>query len=108
LGLRHEKADETSILPALQVVMQPESPALVKLAQLPQPALEALLDSDELRAASENTVIAAVAYWLEQEGGKVVSKEEKLGLAYKLRLFRASPWYLFRVLVEAGHWLPKP
>jgi hypothetical protein len=91
---------------ALQVVMQPDSPARQKLAQLPQPALEALLDSDELQAASENTVIAAVTYWLEQlEGALDVTKDQKQRLAYKLRLFCATPWYLTHVLLDEGPWL---
>jgi hypothetical protein len=85
--------------------MQPDSPALAKLAQLPQPALEALLDSDELQAASENTVIAAVAFWLKQEGGQQVTREQRQRIAYKLRLSGATPWYLTRILVEEGHWL---
>jgi hypothetical protein len=91
---------------ALQVVMQPDSPARQKLAQLPQPALEALLDIYELQAASKNTVIAAVTYWLGQSGrAQEVTKEQKQRLAYKIRLSRATSWYLLRILLEEGHWL---
>jgi hypothetical protein len=68
--------------------------------------LEALLDSDELQAASENTVIAAVTFWLEEQEGQKVTREQRQRLAFQLRLFRATPWYLTRVLVEEGHWLP--
>jgi hypothetical protein len=86
--------------------MQPESPAQQKLAQLPLPALEALLDSPELQAASENSVIAAVSYWLEQHGrAQELTKEQKQRLAFKLRLSRATPWYLLRVVMTKGHWL---
>ena len=73
--------------------MQPDSPAQQKLAQLPQAALEALLDSDDLKVASENTAIAAVTFWLEQEDREQqLTKEQKQRIAYKLRLLRATPW----------------
>ena len=43
--------------------MQPtNTAALGKLAQLPLVAVHALLDSPDLKAASENTVIAAVIH----------------------------------------------
>jgi hypothetical protein len=85
--------------------MQPGSPERQKLAQLPQPALEALLDNPTLKAASENSAIAAVTFWLEQEEGQMLTKEQKLRLAYKLRLISASPWYLTRIVLKEGHWL---
>jgi hypothetical protein len=67
-----------------------------------------LLDSDELQAASENSVIAAVTFWLEQtERVEKVTKQQKQRLAHKLRLFCATPWYLTRILLEEGHWLSK-
>jgi hypothetical protein len=90
---------------AFQVVMQPESHLRQKLAQLPHPALEALLDSPDVKAASENTVIAAVTFWLEQVRPEMLTKEQKQSLAYKLRLLRATPWYLTRIVLKEGHWL---
>jgi hypothetical protein len=72
--------------------MQPGSPDLQKLAQLPQAALEALLDSDALKVASENSAIAAVTYWLEQEHrAQQITIGQKQRLASKLRLLRATP-----------------
>ena len=86
--------------------MQPNSSAQQKLAQLPQPALEALLDSDDLKVASENSAIAAVTFWLGQgDRAAQLTKEQKQRLAYKLRLLRATPWYLTRVLADENHWL---
>jgi hypothetical protein len=86
--------------------MQPKRPAGLKLAQLPLAALEALLDSPDLQAASENSVIAAVTLWLEESRtGQELTKEQKQRLAFKLRLSRATPWYLTRIFLEEGHWL---
>ena len=71
--------------------MQPDSLGRQKLAQLPQAALEALLDSDDLKVASENSAIAAVTFWLEQDDrAEQLTKEQKQHLAYKLRLLRAT------------------
>ena len=86
--------------------MQPDNPGRQKLAQLPQAALEALLDSDDLKVASENSAIAAVTFWLEQEDrAGQLTKEQKQRLAYKLRLLRATPWYLTHALSDEDHWM---
>ena len=86
--------------------MQPNSTGRQKLAQLTQRALEALLESDDLKVASENSAIAAVAFWLDQEGrAQQLNMEQKQGLAYRLRLLRATPWYLTRLLSDEDHWL---
>ena len=86
-----------------------DGPGRQKLVQLPQPALEALLDSDDLKVASENSAIAAVTFWLfwleQQIRSEKLTKEQKRRLAYKLRLLRATPWYLTGALGEKGHWL---
>jgi hypothetical protein len=47
--------------------MQPDSSTLKQLKELPLAALEALLETDDLKVVSENTALAAVSYWLEQE-----------------------------------------
>jgi hypothetical protein len=97
----------TGAVACVQVVMQTGNLAAQrKLAQLPTAALHVLLDSNELKAASENTVIAAVTYWLKQEGrATVLDAEQQQQLAYRLRLLRSTPWYLTRTLMDDSHWL---
>lgn len=86
--------------------MQPNGPLLQKLAELPPLALEALLDSDDIKVASENTAIAVVGYWLSQEDRRhTTSRGQQLRLAYKLRLLRATRWYLTRMFADQEHWL---
>ena len=90
--------------------MQPKWPPptaeKAKLAALPLAALMALLDRDQLKVASENTAIAAVTHWLEQEGRReALEREQKRELAKRLRLPHSTHWYLTSCLMDEEHWL---
>jgi hypothetical protein len=85
--------------------MQPGSPGRQKLAKLPVPALEALLGDPALKAASENSAIAAVTFWLEQQGGQMLTVKQKRRLACRLRLLHATPFHLTGILANSTHWL---
>ena len=86
--------------------MQPESSTLEQLAQLPLPAMEALLNSNQLKVLSENTTLAAVTYWLKQDGRREALTAEQLHrLASKLRLCRCTRWYLTARLMDTEGWL---
>ena len=79
-----------------------------QLAELPLPAMEALLRRDDLRVASENTVVAAVKYWLKQEGRRqTMSALQLQQLAYGLRLQHCTICFLAHVLGNEHHWLYK-
>ena len=86
--------------------MQPDSSTMEQLSELPVAAMEALLESDQLKVMSENTVLAAVTYWLEQEGRREALTAEQLqGLAFKLRLCSCTRWYLTAHLMDTKGWL---
>ena len=86
--------------------MQPDSTTLQQLGQLPALAMEALLQSDQVKVVSENTVVAAVTYWLEQEGRREALTAEQLQrLASKLRLCQCTHWYLTAQLMDTEGWL---
>ena len=77
-----------------------------KLAQLPLEVLLVLLDSDELQVASENTVIAAVSYWLSKNDRHAnLEQEDLLKITFRLRLQHSSPTYLRAALDDPKHWL---
>jgi hypothetical protein len=86
--------------------MQPDSSTLQQLKELPLAAMEALLESDDLQVVSENTALAAVSYWLQQEGRKDwLTTEQVQGLAFKLRLCNCTLWYLTGHLMDTEGWL---
>ena len=86
--------------------MQPDSSKLEQLAQLPLIAMEALLDSNQLKVLSENTTLAAVTYWIEHEDSRrLLTAEQLQRLAFKLRLCNCSRWYLTSQLMDRKGWL---
>ena len=85
--------------------MQPDNTdAQQKLAQLPIAAMEALLGSDELKVASENTAVAVATFWLQQEvlhTNTSESSSHQRRLMDKLRLCHCSPSYLTSCLRDS-------
>ena len=67
-------------------------------------ALHALLDSPDLRVASENTVVAAVTRWL-QPRSILFNRENKLQLLFKLRLDACSDSFITALLMYKFHWV---
>jgi hypothetical protein len=79
---------------------------LQQLTELPYAAIEALIESDDLRVVSENTALAAVSYWLEQEDRRQsLTADQIQGLANKLRLCHCTRWYLTGHLMDTKGWL---
>jgi hypothetical protein len=86
--------------------MQPDSSSLQQLREIPLAAMEALLESDDLKVISENTALAAVSYWLEQDSRREdLTADQIQGLANKLRLCRCTRWYLTGHLMDREGWL---
>jgi hypothetical protein len=95
--------------PCTQVMMQPSSASLQQFIALPLPVIDYLLTLDQLRVTSENTVLAAITYWLQQNlaaaAAAAVTPMQRQRLAYKLRLLNCTPSYLLHIFSQQGHWL---
>ena len=91
--------------------MQPDNTdAQQKLAQLPITLVLALLASDQLKVASENSALAAATFWLQHEmlrrdcfepAAQISLTDVKRQLILKLRLCQCSPSYLMSCLNDA-------
>ena len=79
----------------LQVTLQPGSDTADKLVHLPQAAMEALIDSDSLKVASENSVVEALMRW-KNFGGRweTLADVDKQMLVSKIRLCSCTQWFL--------------
>lgn len=75
------------------------------LQQLCQPGLIALLNNDQRKARSENTVLAVADWWMHHSpAGRSSTLEERRDVALHLRLTSLTPSYFFDVALQLD-WL---
>jgi len=68
---------------------------------LSQPAMVALLSTEEICCTSENTVLALAMWWVEDGEGQKCSKEQLEELAHCIRIGLLSPAFFLQILPEA-------
>eukprot|EP00877_Chromochloris_zofingiensis_P005030 jgi/Chrzof1/14528/Cz09g06050.t1 len=94
----------TSVLGDLEAVMN-DTQLREQLLELPCDALAALLASNDLRVASENSAVAAVFAWVHAHGGsRQVGLLQLKQLVNQLRLSRMTHLYATELIPPKGRW----